>query len=730
MAETSKYIQINDWCLIEYIYDTDVNFSQDDVKTYRVENSLTGEYSFIASNDATDTGYNFATFGKSVVPVNKNKSLWSPTDFDQDDETEVNIWDYPYVSGDDMSNISGALVYDNIDIPSNLKNIYFDKIRIHILTGYYLDGLDGIALETVFKEKTTKNFPSSTFYYSKSVDENADDLIFATSPLIMSQKSYDKYIEFYVPSLSNIQYEFEKASTTDKTKDFAYYYSHSVSDNTEPGGYVHDGPIYINFYELSDSFVKNGCTFFYVKNRYTTSIKMSDNYAKLACHIEQSSEGDYFEYYPTWDGTYIKEYIDELNSSVQSNGEAWKILNTLELYETQGVRSVKTYSMTTVMNSDEYDSKLYFRPIAKNFSTAVSGIVVYTMKLQNTLTGETIVRKASAGIPIGSLQKYGLKISSLNIDDRRPLKVYNKTINIKKLSGAVNSSTDMSVATSVASTPTTYRDVYTNSFNICANTKETETLYPGNTYHGQSQLTIYISKFDNVFNFKMYDLQNYEFFKKKVDVSLLSMQFVMDNGTIKSFPAKAASDSTATNEFVVTVDKVSAATILKQTHDKNFYIIETASDSSLETVMYTGMWKDISERPNELYTENKSLIEWIVESLKKIDSENALLDARKAALDIYKKELDVYRKSLLDTLNSLKDLKDGLSPELQERIDEVSGIPNYGSDDEDSNTSNSDEGDNSDNDNSGDGGSGTGSNNQDSNNTKSLADASSSMPKC
>lgn len=692
LNETSKYIQINDYCLIEYIYNGGISLSQSDKRTYVINNKLTNELGFIAGPDPDASimsnktkeelaKTDIANFNHSAIPVNAQKSLWS---WAGTSSSGSSIWNYPVDTAEEFSSIHGSLSYKNnegeSDVPTSLKPIYYDKVRIHILAGYYLDGIEGIVFEPVFKEKSQLNMPASSYFYSRSLHVGKDDpLVFAKTPLILSQKSYDKYIEFYVPSLSNIQYEYEKQSKS-KTSDFAYYYSHTANGGVVPAGYMHDSPIYINLYELSDVFYKNGCTFYYVKNRYTASIKATDNSAKLGCTIYESRDGDYFEYYPTWDGELINEYMQALNDSTYSNGETWSIYNTLEVQEIVGLTPVKTYSSTSVMMSSDYSAPLIFRPVLKNANKAVSAVIVYTMKLLNNYTGETIVRVSTAGVPIGSAQKYGAKSLTFKVDSIRPLKVYNKIINIKTLNNSSANDINKSISDFDAykkSASTTDREVYINSYNICANTQDAETLSPGVTYYGQSQLTIYISKFDNVFKFKMFDLNNYEFFKRKLGsrVERMSMEFIMDNGSIKSFPVKATDDMSSNGEFTVTVDKVSAAVILKQTHDTNFYIIEKSEDDTMETVVYTGMWKDIAERSKELYTSEQSLIEWINSKLKEILAREAELDAREVALNKYEADLAAYADKIQSIVDSLKGNAEQLGGDLQKTIDSIGNMP-------------------------------------------------------
>jgi len=117
---TSKYIQISDWCLIEYEYSNEypkkLNYDTTDVGIYKLINNKTGEYQFInVNNNITNNNlYN------NLIPTNFNQSLLATYNIISDNNENPNYSNY------ELINLSNDI---------NNHNLYYDTIRLHILAG-------------------------------------------------------------------------------------------------------------------------------------------------------------------------------------------------------------------------------------------------------------------------------------------------------------------------------------------------------------------------------------------------------------------------------------------------------------------------------------------------------------------------------------------------------------------------------------------------------------------
>lgn len=693
---TSKYIQINDWCLVEYIYssniDTDgsrVYYSYYDVPPVKIKNNFTKEYSYIAgilNGDTFDPKSAINDYTKNCIqysafPVNQNKTLWAwgrlkndlePTD---PEAIENDIW-HKYNIDLVQQDEEPMLEYENT---LQMKDCYFDTIRLHIMSGYSLSDIDGICFEVLFREYSTKNSCACQYFFSSN--DKTDHFIFNQSPIMMSQKSYDKYLEFKVPALSMIQEEYWKYKTLDSN--YAYIYSHPAKVNDYktalvPGGFVKDSPIYFNLYEFKDGYSQDDIEYFYLRNKFTSSVSCDDAYSNLGCKIYESSSGDYFEYFATWENGFAGDYINSLNTN--SSGK-WILAHTIDIYEQNSIGNYVLTSTFSNLQDDNFNVSNYFRPILKYASTSYSYKINYRMQLLNSATGEGVTRTASY---VGrNASKYGKKLTSINVSSGlQNINVFNKVINLKEIgtgdvngglkktsplylgdnaslstlsstmegveyfsngfngpgyyatsSADVNSllgamseimSNDKSASAQVAGSDGAAIDRY----NIAVNISENITSEPGMTFFGQAQLTIYISKFDNIFKFRIFELSgdindSREFTSYNVSDKNLSMRFILDNGSVKEYPITISGENSG--EVTCFIDKNAAALLLNQKDDRNFYIILTKKNGEntaviYDTVLYSGKYKDLSEKSEELYTANQSLIEWITSKTNELNA--------------------------------------------------------------------------------------------------------------
>ena len=762
--QTSRYIQINDWCLIEYFYNTENNgnlvyFDQAEQPTDIVHNDITDEYSFINRNatmpSAKDKApkFIFSDYVKSAIPVNKQKSLWAWAKRDTG-TGHSDIWNYPYDPSDEAQIVvkEGNEYVNRLSVDqsgtSNLNDIYYDRVRLHIMTGYSLEGLDGIVLELTFDECSGRAFPASQFFYSKAI--TGMSVTRSTSPLSFSQKSYDKYIEFYVPSLAQVNKEYwgntaevdsvdkgDYSGSKKKTTDdeiFGVVYSHPMprldkNENNYGAGFINKSPITFNLYELTDMYKKHDCYFYYVKNKFTASIKSSDEYNLLTCTIKEATDGDYFEYYPMWDGGFIKDYIDTLNtfSGHPLDDPAWVVLNQITVYERVGFSDKKTQEFSTYQ-TDNFDKPAMFRPILKYASSAVTANIVYIMKLVNTNTNESIVRMATAGIPFANITKYGKSMLKINVNSgSKAVNVFNKVINIKRIPNDLESDAEAwsrAISRANGSASSSYSDItngsstnggssstnrldnnnisfehYIDRNNIALNLNDTR-VENGVQFFGQSQLTIFLSGVsDNVFKFNAYELRGYEFYKKELNstsgdyAKKFFMTFALDNNDKKEFECIFNPDESSDKvcSFTAKISEKDSVKILAQTKDTNFYIVEHVIDKDGNTLstslVYTGMWKNVADRSANLYTYNETLIEWITRKLKEIEEREAALDKREQELNDYRKQLDDFAENLNSLYAAIKAATEKSDdPNLQSVADALGGgslsAPTFGKGDD------------------------------------------------
>lgn len=591
MTNTSRYIQINDWALLEYEYISE-SIQINNAKPFRIENEYTNEYSFVNNNISKNLTNN--VIDNNSIQVSTVGNRWAYLD------TDTII---PTLNSDPKL----TLIDESTNF--NTGDIAYDTIKIHIVSGFNLDGLDGLIASIKIKDKTGKAVCLSNFTFLS----NDSSFSFNSNPLFLGERLYDKYIEFKIPALSSILSVFQ--ANTSNTGSFGYIFS---SENL---GFDNDGLINFTLHEIDNTEIQNGNRFFITGEKYETSFLPADIYGLLGAKIRESNNGDYYEYFATFDGGFPENYIANLNST----GGQWVIIHQIEVYEQIGAETIRTHNMT-VLQENEFDKPNLFRPIVVNSDIAFSFSVDYTMRFLNKADGQQIIRKSS----VTSLEpkKYGREIERIQVSNGyRPIRVYNKIINSDD-SGSVSSSflqNSPGVFKTIQSVK--YVPVFYSNTNISISSKGKTSQNLEQTIWSQGKAIILINEFDNRIKFKIYD-KTIDDELQSLDLSTnakIQLSFILDDRSkvyIDSEISTASDPSSGEVEFVIKGD-ISSKLLTQQ--NKTFYLISVAGNQESETVLYQGKYENFKNMDNVV-----DLINQEIESSldKKIKTLQDLQDAR------------------------------------------------------------------------------------------------------
>jgi hypothetical protein len=162
------------------------------------------------------------------------------------------------------------------------------------------------------------------------------------------------------------------------------------------------------------------------------------------CLIAESTDGDYIEFYATWNDVIIGEYMGDIESgriklytssnpndnyedfsnAYGSGANKWILMHELFVYEFIPPGTTLLVQKYLFTQEDNFISPNYFRPILKDADVASSYNITYICRLMNRMDGTQIIRKASFSST--DPKKYGLKFTRLNIDNYIPYKVFNR----------------------------------------------------------------------------------------------------------------------------------------------------------------------------------------------------------------------------------------------------------------------------------------------------------------
>jgi hypothetical protein len=556
---SSFYLQLSSYLLLEYTYgDSDSIYLSNQVKLARIKNNYAGgQIQFLNTSPSQNVTQNVL----DTSAANLGGYKWAFLDKD------VPV---PYISQD------ANLVYT--DLSSLLPSLYvtYDRVRIHILSGYRLDGLQGLLLQVYGREAQT----SLDSILANNVFFNSDDRdILNPKPIILGDRMYDRYFEVLVPSIKEINKDYYANPTNPISVGYQY-----TSDNS---GFLYETAIYVKVFEIDKLEKKNGNLFFYTGTDYVVNVNQEDTYSLLNANIQEASDGDYFSYYPTYDGNFIEEFIQNLDAA----GGNYVIINDIDIYEQVGLENLMTFSFSQVQQSG-FDGPLEFRPIVKYSESAVTFSIDYTVRIFNRDNGFQLIRKAST--TSYSPKKYGKQLEKIALAQQSyPMKVYNK------IAGS---------ATIAFNTPTTntgfntvYVPIFYEKLNIHTQIKTmlaegADPISPdfsNDIYFGQGDARIYLSDFDTYFKFSVTQLVPKTGATTKLDLISGEIQLSFKDlaGNFLKYSAQNSTpeNSRAQGDLMFKIPGDVKKKVLGDNKDliKNFYIV-SSTPGNAETILYTG----------------------------------------------------------------------------------------------------------------------------------------------
>ena len=556
MAGNSFYLQLSPYLLLEYEYgDSTTATYGNKVKFGKITNGYNkGQVQLV--NDLASYNTTQNTLNTSAVNIGGYKWAYLNTNAP-----------VPYI------NLDSKIGYN--DLSSFLSSLYtiYDTVKIHIMSGYNLSDLQGLIIQ-VSANQAGAQIPSILANNVFLISDTRD--ILNPDPILLGDALYDKYIQFSIPSLQDII----NTSAGNSTNQYSLNYQYT-SDNR---GFLFNSNIYVTVYEIQTVNIVNGSTFFNTSNSYNVNINQADTYSSLVANIQEASDGNYFLYYPTYEGEFIQNFIDNLNAG----GGNYVVINDINVYEQMGVDSIMTSSFSQIQTSG-FDGPLFFRPILSYAGSDVSFSIDYSLRVYNKLNGFQIIRRAST--TSFNCYPYGKNLKSIALDQQAyPFKVYNMVSGNPVVS--INSN----------SYNTTFNTVYVPVFyeirNIIIQNKSVlpsgiNSISPNfysNIYFGQGDARLYLSNFSSYFKFIVYQIDPNSGAIVTMDLSggEISLNFEDTAGNLLTYPAITGDQNTLATKGQISFNVPGNVKnkVLTTSSIEPFYITIGASGAA-STLLYT-----------------------------------------------------------------------------------------------------------------------------------------------
>lgn len=198
---------------------------------------------------------------------------------------------------------------------TSVEGVKYDTVRLHFIQGFtFNDFFSGINIDISAKDKVDKKVNLLSAIYR--TEDNFE--IMNPNPFLYSGRQYSSYIEFKIPSL---RYLIDTSGTdTDKL-------AYKITDGN---GFYANTLLDISVGKFSDITKLDNQLYTKRISGGITSISTKDDFSEVGVYINESTSGDYIEFYGTYNGAIFGDYMQSLNNSGIGNHIAIHKLNITE----------------------------------------------------------------------------------------------------------------------------------------------------------------------------------------------------------------------------------------------------------------------------------------------------------------------------------------------------------------------------------------------------------------
>ena len=585
----SKYVQINDYILLEYEFNKSGELQDlTDINSIVAETVLGRKQYFNEGSNVIGETNNALILNSE--PTESTRASW-------------------YVSTGDPS---GYYAYFDSSTNIGQTDPYpFDTVKVHIVSGYNFDDIPGFLLQIQALDTSSNLVDISNFTWINQILGN-DVVKFSSNALYLANRFYDKYVELRVPSIESLGGQssepIESALLIQALSDVYFTYSTIPEINNQ--------------------------TDYIIQERISLQLPVASQADNFNAFIAESTGGDFIEFYATWNDIIIGESMgdiesgriplytsnnpndnfEEFSDTYGAGSQKWVVMHELYVYEQIPGNSLLTQQYVFTQENN-FNNPNYFRPVIKNADIAASYMIQYVCRLTNRMDGTQIIRKAS----FSSLdpKKYGRYFDRLNVDNYIPYKVFNRVEG--------EASTTVQVTDNRKSK---FVKVYFDSTRVLLNMN--------NEVLPQGTGPLFLKKGDGTYKFSFDRIdENAGGEQKNVDLSgafQYALLFTLDDDSkIEIAPTFSINMNTTLGELEFKIMDAQTLQLLKQTN--NTYSIIIKNPDNTKYTFYEGIYYPYTNY-DQVIAQYSSLfdITALQTTVATLESENAALVAENSAL--------------------------------------------------------------------------------------------------
>jgi len=413
MATTSKFVQLSSSVLLEYVYadQSDIN---NPGNPYRINTSTSPIWLMANGHNSQDIVLNsdsseLIQIASPIGTGNVRNRAYAKIDTNKYALLDIDKVIY-YNDYDNQLTPTASLP---ITFATSHSPVY-DTIKIHLIQGFNFETYQGFIFNVGALKKDNSQLNLLNLIFNKTDSFQT----FNPSPFIFGGKVYNSYVEVRVLSLYNLIYDYWLGTLTGDTV---------VEKITRDNGIKRDQAIQISFGWVNKREIVDDQDYIYLFDTVDIDLPVQDQFESIAAVIQESNDGDYIEFYATYKGAIIKQFIDDLNSS----GYDYILLHDLIVSEYIYDSSNGNYYWTVtddlqLSQTTNFDLPNTHRPVIKN-SSAIAFKIDYTIRLFNREDSSQIWKVSSMNSY--NVSKYGRRMMSINLGNN-PVQsvIYNKNV--------------------------------------------------------------------------------------------------------------------------------------------------------------------------------------------------------------------------------------------------------------------------------------------------------------
>lgn len=363
---------------------------------------------------------------------------------------------------------------------SGTSEVVNDQIKIHLPINYEFNEYRGFLMRVYTYDYDNSKFCYLTNFYYDKFDTTQDYLKTDVSPAYLYEdRLWDKEITFSIPSVRKVAFQRTSGLAT----------ADSLNYNLSNGrGLSLTSPIFVDFYFITGIQQIGTLKNYLTTNPFSIEVPTSEELEELDIFMQESSEGDFFEFYPIWNNSLdsYSQFIDQSYRLGKPYFNEWRVT----VFE----QNIKGKTVTYLVDSD-FSQKIEFRPIIK-YSTSVAVIDV-ELRLINPVDGSVVIRNASYGLASNQVSKYALNLKKVKIKGAYKPKIYVKNSLVLPELDSINRVNQETVITVDSPNIIPLNNIHAYSKNAL-NGKSKNQL---DNYLSLGTMKILIEPFDNVIKF-------------------------------------------------------------------------------------------------------------------------------------------------------------------------------------------------------------------------------------